>query len=967
MSGFPNLSNIEGVISNSIKSKANASLANSGKLPWFRLITLNGYNSRGLIIDPINVTESFSTRYGSNNIAGIVGYDRFSKPVYSGKTMMIDVEERDKQGNITTRKELTTEGGVSFETRGLRPSPTIDNIKIENGTEGLTRKVSFTIKCYTLSQAELVSQHYLEPGAYVLLEYGWNIKKSLEQRCSGTGKNGEITPCDLVYYSNLAVLKDKRKLSEGTYDAILAKVTGGGISFGDDESFNVEVKLTSQGELPAYLRSQTGKLVLEAQATSGVKFTQQEMDEAEDEYGLYGGSRIGEFLFMQMYNELPTHKQIGDIKNLINTGTDSTGNPWSDPANFVNMDTEVREDLVKSVKDKELYSKNADSILKVPEDIPLVSQERYIRFELAFKILQTVSRGPKFDTGCNEYPLSDGSKVNPERIKSINIDNTICRAHKHMFSIDKSKLFIPNTNLPDFQLTSYLSNKEIATGSLVDPFIQHQQSGEIKTINAHPKTEYDISSDSGQAWKNFGKRAISFGAWGDEVTSEVTDNSPEKYAFPSTVDGPINKYKFDDTIIPSEPKAYEYGYLKNLYINFNFFMEVLNAPGLFEHECLMEMMNGMSAATNLYWDFQIIEKQNFRTGDSNLEVYDRTYLGFTERGLKRNDDGIPDFVTTKFQSRGISSPFLDASLDMSIPGDMMGQIMMQKTEAPSDGENTDSNSAGYVSSESKKQNLKTGLFSPLPDPVALKLHTIASGSQEIEDRINNARIEAQKQYDEDNDFGSRVVRPLVGVGVQMTIGQKGLKFAKDSAIAAKEFTVSTAKSIGSSISSFSSTVASGAKKIFTGDSEQETEFRKQNFKYFIERAAVLPKINDRNQDYDITNGALDYNTANDATTEDVLFVGVWEDKFLLKKYELYDSLKKEGDTIKEPEETTNPVLLPIKFNFTIHGTSGLKVGDCFKVIDLPKRYSDKVFQIIHIEHEVGDLWKTAVEAQIRNV
>ena len=83
---------------------------------------------------------------------------------------------------------------------------------------------------------------------------------------------------------------------------------------------------------------------------------------------------------------------------------------------------------------------------------------------------------------------------------------------------------------------------------------------------------------------------------------------------------------------------------------------------------------------------------------------------------------------------------------------------------------------------------------------------------------------------------------------------------------------------------------------------------------------------------------------------------------------MYDLLKCEHpDSGKESPFDVNPVLVPIKFEFTIHGISGLKVGDCFTVRDLPKKYRTKIFQITQINHEVGELWKTTVEAQMRNV
>ena len=62
-------------------------------------------------------------------------------------------------------------------------------------------------------------------------------------------------------------------------------------------------------------------------------------------------------------------------------------------------------------------------------------------------------------------------------------------------------------------------------------------------------------------------------------------------------------------------------------------------------------------------------------------------------------------------------------------------------------------------------------------------------------------------------------------------------------------------------------------------------------------------------------------------------------------------------------------MLPIKFTFTIHGVSGLKVGDTFSIEDLPgPKFRTKVFQITSIEHDIAqNIWTTKVEGSLRNL
>ena len=902
MSGFPNLSNIEPRIAEAILTKANSNYALSGLMPWFRLVTLNGSGAlgngggRGMVIDSLSSTENFSRRYGNLSHAGIVGLAATDfSPIYAG----IDASDSDY---------------ASREKRGLRPSPTIESFTVENGTEGLTRKAKFTIRTYTVSQADSISAHFLEPGAYVLLEWGWNVPQSLEQR-AGTSKG--IEDCDLIYYNNLGILKDKRAASGGTYDALLALVTGGGMKYAEKESYDIEVELTSPGELPAYLRAQKGQILDRDAVASGIKFTQGELDEMSDEET----GNVGKFLFMQMYNDLPLNKQIGPIKKLgqFDELTDSSGRVWYDPANFINMDNQIREDLVEEAKDDRIRTGDGTE-LKVPEDVPLMSSDRFIRFELAYKIFQTDAYGKNQpDTGCKEYILKDGSgkKLKGVRLENIHIDDTVCRAFRHMFSTDKSKLYIPNTQLPDFLLLDALRATEFPSGS-IEP-TKTPPYGPFNTVNGHPRTD------------------------GLADTSD-TNNEKTRYAFPSTVDGLVLDYSWDSTINPALPKAYEHGMLKNLYINFDFFIQVITSPGLYAHEALMELLNGMSSAANFCWDFQIVETGQPGTGNSCLKVVDANYLGVTAETLDIDEGGIPQVIKTEFYTQGIKSPFLNVDLNIDIPGGLMNQIMAQRGASLPNEEGTEvnSNAAGFVSSESKQVNLETGLFSKFEDPVASKLKTLSEAVAALEKENEEVREKEFKAKSEETKSKRKFwSRATLDDAVEATTDALASGWEKTKGFLSE---------------------------VYNNESAEVTETRKTNYKYFIEKAGVFPKEYDRNKPYDITKQSVgglfsyDIQSSNNANIEDILFVGTWGDPSLLKKYELGELKNSNGK-----DNITNPPLTSIEFNFQIHGISGLKVGDIFRVVDIPYKFNNKIFQITEINHQVGEQWITSVKAKLRNV
>ena len=72
---------------------------------------------------------------------------------------------------------------VSGEDRGLRPSPIIKGLSVKNGTYGLTRELNFSIDCFT-GQLDVVQQYFGEPGFTCVVEYGWDLERSLNQKLS---------------------------------------------------------------------------------------------------------------------------------------------------------------------------------------------------------------------------------------------------------------------------------------------------------------------------------------------------------------------------------------------------------------------------------------------------------------------------------------------------------------------------------------------------------------------------------------------------------------------------------------------------------------------------------------------------------------------------------------------------------------------------------------------------------------
>ena len=58
----------------------------------------------------------------------------------------------------------------------------------------------------------------------------------------------------------------------------------------------------------------------------------------------------------------------------------------------------------------------------------------------------------------------------------------------------------------------------------------------------------------------------------------------------------------------------------------------------------------------------------------------------------------------------------------------------------------------------------------------------------------------------------------------------------------------------------------------------------------------------------------------------------------------------------------------LKYNFEIHGNSGITHGDTFNIIGIPSVYSKTgFFQVTTVEHSVNQMvWTTSIEGQYRS-
>lgn len=586
----------------------------SGLSTWIRVISGAG---DGLVMqsihkpDSYNAYEQFELRYGTNDTPGIIGY----------------------------QLDMSTPVRIEGTGRGLRPSPIITDFKIDEVQQGALKLISFNVKCFTLEQVDVISKYFLEPGFHILSEWGWNVNDSFSQR---VGSGGTITPCDIAQYNNWPYLKEKRKNSNYQYDASLGIVTGGGVKFGDGETYDIEVKTSGVGQVAEYMQVHTGgNRTDKADDATPASFEPEKI----------GKSTPGVALFKQMFNALPNTKKTANVKAWASS-TDSEGKNWAYEGNFVNFDEEIKDFLLKTLtKGATIRNKSGDK-LEIPTDVPLFDEERFIRFELAVALFNSyvMDLKPK-ETDC--------SNLKSQNLE-IDISNTVIKGFPHMWSTDKSVLYIPNTQAPNFGLKQALvdSNNE-------EPikFINFEELGNSEfQANLHPLVEEAPAGD---------ERAEKNGSANDPATGQ---SRPVPFAFPCLydLDESVLSFSCDDSVEPLQEKAGFWGWLKDLYINFEFFIECLSKSNMNSKDVLFEMLNGMSGACNSIWDFQLREGPalNDPDGPNVLTVEDVTFKGYVP------EETVGNIAT--YQAKGVRSPFTSISWDMSIPGAMQSSVMIKK-------------------------------------------------------------------------------------------------------------------------------------------------------------------------------------------------------------------------------------------------------------------------------------------------
>lgn len=506
--------------------------------------------------------------------------------------------------------------------QGFRPSPTINSLEIDENSGAISRKATFTITAYTREQMEEVTKYFLEPGFSVFLEWGWNTPKSLD------GFDSKLSAEKIAKFQSFKQTSIRRSRTEGHYDNYLGYVTGGNISI-DGDKWNITVNLSGYTELPAYL------LTNDKATTSGDgdeivnplvdNFSDSEISDTE--------TNIGKRRFMRMFNELPENKKLKSIKNLVNNSS------IANASNFINFDSDIRT-TVNNLSSKGWWifsSQRTANVegeeIKLPEGVELVGNEKYIKF------------GALMDIINNGISIS-GYRIGDRDVSFyIYSEETPITAFKNIYSTDSSRLFIPNSNTPSFSPS------------------------EISQLRSDTSASAIVSNDEIRVRDN-----TVIGDDGTEIKFPETSNPPNGIVPEiSLPDGSIFQERGDKPVG-------QWGYLENLYVNFDFAMKIISSKNMFIKDALYQILNGMSSAVNGLWDFQLVEKEIVEDGK------DTTILAIVDLNFSttQRDDSNDKLVLNTI---GTNSVFLETGLDLELSGDIMNSIIGERlsTSQNSDG------------------------------------------------------------------------------------------------------------------------------------------------------------------------------------------------------------------------------------------------------------------------------------------
>ena len=825
------------------------------------------------------------------------------------------------------------EAAIQADGAAAKPRPSITLLNVREGQDQISKEASLNITAFSLEQLELIQEYFMEPGYSLFIEWGWNTQEGVKGLIDKTNEGS------ILKAVGERALKDEdlhkaRLAALGDYDCFFGFITGG-TTTSEGNQFNINVEMRGVPSLPAFLQSHH----------SLYEYSKETSPLEQSSYPLYGNSEltntaVGDSNTSRSETQWYEVKQkrfktmfnaLPPIKQTKEVADliDYTAK-WYD---FIGFDMDVLNKLNNEF-DVGFWETIGYGIGFIPDPSKVKAGEFAIPAERFISTQRYIRFGFAMDI-LNANVQTVKYNVSGKELKSyIDVKGTKIGAFPHIFSLKKENLLIPGF-LPDFSKFVGESNaipyKELLSGDGVDLRIKK----EIQ-VNGTGKVEEYIS---------FVQQ--------DGLSGEGDDSFKE-----------IKNY---------------YGSLENLYINFDFFAKTITSPNKNIREILMDLLNGMVSAVNGFWNLQIIEKPG-DDGILTIKVFDENWVGQLKKGPK------------SFNHQGINSVFLDATLTMKIPAEMMSQIINRRFDIVSQPEqaivNVDngtkidkkSNITFFAKGRDKFLDVRIGDRPFIPPsaeltggPSGLTASTSTqSGTTdntskwEKPDVPSKEQTEANKKAKTDETNKNVKQAESLGIADRVIDNRTGDNIYLDSngkEIARKVF-------ISDGPASYEGPSAEKAKEYDAilakpGVSEiikQKKDSRQSTFNQNLNKVDLLinPQIS---SDFNITKGNV---IGKDGTLDKSFGIYCLNDPIY---FDILKNTKFQNYFIEEGGTNLLSPLLPITYKFKILGCSGIRRWDSFRILGIPERYASRgIWQITEVEHGLSGMqWVTEVTGTYRQL
>lgn len=461
--------------------------------------------------------------------------------------------------------------------------------------------------------------------------------------------------------------------------------------------------------------------------------------------------------------------------------------------------------------------------------------------------------------------------------------------------------------------------------------------------------------------------------------------------------------KLDAGGFSEEP--YYWGKLENLYINFELLKKELDTPNKTIREVLESLLNEMSSAVDAFWNFQVVEKTQKIKDKSGVEKDTLVYTVVDENWIGKNPNPAP----VKFVHSGEQSRFLDADLNIDIPGSMASQIVSKRLALsvnPSQpnlelggifsgkkdmflqgyieavGSATNGGNAGASGTSGVSGTSGTSAQSEADRKLEERLNKIST------DTLTDEQKKAKEQLKADQIANSEKTTKISTLQTELNSLRTFKSTERDRLIRERDkydgnespfytdekLNPTKLKEIDDALAKLDADIAAKQKEITDTQTAVKTEEERINKALEdFEKAAneqIVANVSSNLDKIDVVPNPEENEITQDNLNNFLNSPDIFKQKFRIyccKDAKYLNILKANAMSVSSGGGGRLSHPLPIKYSFTILGKSGIRRGDTFNIDGIPKKYEESgLFQVTQIEHTIQNMkWTTKVQGEYR--